>query len=75
MNIIRATQVQLPPVKNRMGRITFAGAPMVGLLRKNHGWQVQMRTTEDGTDWADVPNGWFKTRAEAEDQAPYLCDF
>ena len=56
-------------------RILFCGVPMVSLLPKNKGWQVQMRSSEAATDWKDVDNGWFPTRAMAEEEAPFLCEF
>lgn len=73
--IVKIQPVDLPPVKNRKGRVTFAGVPTVGLLPKNGGWQVQTRSGEDTDDWTDVQDGWFKKRSEAEEQAPILCHF
>lgn len=55
--------------------ITFCGVPMVRLLPIRGGWQVQQRSSDTSDDWQDVADGWFKTRAQAEEEAPNLCHF
>lgn len=55
--------------------VTFAGVPLVRIRTRRQGWQVQERPDEESSDWRDVSNGWFLTREEAEDAAPYLCHF
>lgn len=73
--VIAAQRVASPSAPSGRGRVLYGGVPTVGLIRKNKGWQVQSRPSEGSTAWVDVEGGWFPTRDEAEEQAPYLCGF
>lgn len=52
--------------------ILFCGKPLVRLLERENGWQVQRRTSRDMRDWADVEFAWFDNRKEAETEANTL---
>lgn len=55
-------------------RSTFAGVPLVSVLKTDKGYQVQQRERID-LPWQDVPEGLFDTEDEALDMAPVLCGF
>lgn len=77
--VIKAQQGVAPNTKvkgkRNKNRSIFCGVPLVSILKVANGWQVQQRDDEESQAWVDVPKGLFKSKKEAEEKAPYLCEF
>lgn len=54
--------------------VLFYGVPLVRVIKVDRLWQVQLRDSETSDDWQCIGNP-YKTREQAVEAAPYLCEF
>lgn len=54
--------------------VTFAGVPLVRIIKIKRKWQVQMRDDESSDAWINIGDPFF-SREKAIEEAPYLCEF